>query len=116
MQAKHDADRTSWLNSQGYKVLRFWNIDTRNAQNEIWLTIHTAAAASKGEARMRRWRENELKRVSHANAHLPLDGGGGRAAAGGGASSDAQSETLRASPPQSALRADSSPIEGERGA
>ncbi len=54
---------------------------------------------------------------------LPLDGGGGREAAGGGARADGEGEppkanleTQRASPPQSALRADSSSIEEERGA
>ncbi|MEQ1709305.1 MAG: glycine--tRNA ligase subunit beta [Terricaulis sp.] len=59
--------------------------------------------------------------LAELNSRLPLDGGGGRAAAGGGArampegeSSEASLSSSRASPPQSSLRADSSPIEGER--
>ena len=59
--------------------------------------------------------------LAEPNTHLPLDGGGSRAAAGGGVRAtanakppEAPSSTSRASPPLSALRADSSPIEGER--
>ncbi len=53
---------------------------------------------------------------------LPLDGGGGREAAGGGVRTTMTNEPkaarrrdLRFTPPQSTLRADSSPIEGEQG-
>ncbi len=59
--------------------------------------------------------------LAELSTHLPLDGGGGRAAAGGGARATLKGEPPEASPspswaspPQSSLRADSSPIEGER--
>ncbi|MGD9966707.1 MAG: isoleucine--tRNA ligase [Hyphomonadaceae bacterium] len=45
---------------------------------------------------------------------LPLKGGGGRAAAGGGAPSTPNKYAREAPPPQSSLRDDSSPIEGEQ--
>jgi glycyl-tRNA synthetase beta chain len=59
--------------------------------------------------------------LAETAARLPLDGGGARAAGGGGARSatrgeprEARSSSSRPSPPQSSLRDDSSPIEGER--
>ncbi|MEQ1619700.1 MAG: DUF559 domain-containing protein [Terricaulis sp.] len=118
-----DAERTAWLTQQGYRVLRFWNFETVREQDGVWRTIYDAAAHTNAAPRMARWRDRRLREVTEQNAHLPLDGGGGRAAAGGGARAgdgdeppEASLSSQRASPPQSSLRPDSSPIEGERGA
>ena len=43
-QEKHDAERTEFLKSKGYKVLRFWNEDVMNnidsVLNVIWETLN----------------------------------------------------------------------------
>jgi very-short-patch-repair endonuclease len=119
--ADHDAERTAWLRSQGYRVLRFWNNEAIRDRDGIWRTIYAAAVATSAKARMQRWRDERMANVKQANANLLLDGGGGRAAAGGGARStlagespEAHLSTPLASPPQSSLRDDSSSIEEER--
>jgi very-short-patch-repair endonuclease len=43
-QYAYDAQRTAWLESQGYRVLRFWNIDvlkTPHSVGEAILAAHT---------------------------------------------------------------------------
>ena len=139
-QAAHDARRTMLLKSHGYRVLRFWNNDVLRDADALWRTVHEAASHSLAQARMKRWRASEGERVRQINsaaasrsisarwqdeqsACLPLDGGGGRAAAGGGErvafknkSRETLSASVRPTTPQSARSADSSPIEGERGA
>jgi very-short-patch-repair endonuclease len=37
-----DEQRTQWLESQGYKVLRFWNSDVIENVNGVLLTIQNA--------------------------------------------------------------------------
>lgn len=116
-QLEHDTKRTSWLNAQGYRVIRFWNCETKAAQNEIWLTVHAAAAQTPAHMRMQRWRATDQKSAMQANANLPLDGGGGREAAGGGdrAVNFGGSNGKYSGPhPLSRAPRDSSPIEGER--
>lgn len=38
-QEDQDLNRTTWLESKGYKVLRFWNDDVTNNLNGVYLTI-----------------------------------------------------------------------------
>ncbi len=59
-----DARRDRWLQSQGYRVLRFWNHEIKKELDSVLDTIYAA--------------------VQERSAHLPLDGGGRREAAGGG--------------------------------
>ncbi|MGY6708625.1 MAG: endonuclease domain-containing protein [Rhizobiaceae bacterium] len=61
---KRDAERDRWLESQGYRVLRFWNHEVKKELDSVLDTIYAA--------------------VRDRGAHLPLDGGGRREAAGGG--------------------------------
>lgn len=119
-QADHDKERTAWFGAQGYRVLRFWNCDTKIAQNEIWLAIQAAAQATPARVRMERWRFEDRRRVLQANSSLPLDGGG-REAAGGGVSAGGEGEASRGATgnaggphPLSRATRDCSPIEGER--
>ncbi len=119
--AEADAARTTWLIGQRYQVLRFWNVETVREQDGVWRTILDAAAQTRAQPRMARWRERHTRAVAEANSRLPLDGGGVAAGDGGGARATMKEAPLkanpqqrRASPPQSSLRADSSPIEGER--
>ncbi len=125
--ADHDAQRTTWLNTQGYRVLRIWNDEALRSKDGVWQSIHTAASETPVLARMQRWREKELARVQTINAKigapcLPLDGGGGeRMRAGGGVRADIKEEASGGSSgktsgphPLSHAARDSSPIEGER--
>jgi excinuclease ABC subunit C len=59
--------------------------------------------------------EADAPLASPSMGEAPRSGGGGARAEGNGEPHEASSATLRASPPQSSLRDDSSPIEGERG-
>ncbi len=63
-QVAHDARRDRWLESQGYRILRFWNHEVKKELDSVLDTIYSA--------------------VRDRSAHLPLDGGGRRGAAGGG--------------------------------
>ncbi len=38
----HDAVRDAWLESQGFRVLRFWNINVLQAMDGTLLAIHDA--------------------------------------------------------------------------
>lgn len=38
-QAEYDAERTKYLESQGYKVIRFWNNQVMNDMNSVILAI-----------------------------------------------------------------------------
>jgi len=80
-QIEHDGKQTAWLKAQGYRVLRFWNYETKVAQNEIGLAVHGGAMQTPARIRMQRWRAADFKNSKQANANLPLDGGGGREAA-----------------------------------
>ena len=37
--ADRDRERTSWLESQGFQVIRFWNSDVRSNMNGVYLCI-----------------------------------------------------------------------------
>jgi len=41
-QEKHDEERTKYLESQGYKVIRFWNNDVMNNMESVILAINYA--------------------------------------------------------------------------
>jgi very-short-patch-repair endonuclease len=41
-----DAKRTAWLNGQGFRVLRFWNLDVLQAMEGVWDAIAAALAES----------------------------------------------------------------------
>jgi very-short-patch-repair endonuclease len=45
-QANRDETRTAWLNSQGYRVLRFWNYqvfeESESVLESIWLALRDA--------------------------------------------------------------------------
>jgi very-short-patch-repair endonuclease len=43
-----DAKRTAWLNGQGFRVLRFWNLDVLQAMEGVWDAIAAALAESGG--------------------------------------------------------------------
>jgi very-short-patch-repair endonuclease len=123
-QGEHDAQRTAWLRTQGYRVLRFWNNEALKNRDGVWRTMHAAATETPARARMARWREDRLTQVRQTNAKIasssmeeaPRSGGGGAPAAIKKEPHEAHSSRPLASPPQSALRADSSSIEEERGA
>jgi adenine-specific DNA-methyltransferase len=40
--AKHDEQRTAWLQSRGYRVLRFWDNDVLQHQNAVLESIRLA--------------------------------------------------------------------------
>jgi very-short-patch-repair endonuclease len=42
-QAKHDTERSAFLNSRGYRVLRFWNVDILKNRNGVVVAIFAAA-------------------------------------------------------------------------
>jgi len=44
--AARDAQRTRWLESEGYRVLRFWNSDVTSNQNGVLETITAAVCGS----------------------------------------------------------------------
>ena len=56
--SEHDKERDAWLTSVGYRVLRFWNIDTFKALDGTLLAIldalNAAPSPSRGEGRSNR--------------------------------------------------------------
>lgn len=48
-QVKADADRTAWLESEGYRVLRFWNREVEENLEGVLDTIHAAIHGSLGD-------------------------------------------------------------------
>ena len=119
---KRDEARSTWLRSEGYRVLRFWNGEALRNRDDVWRTIQAAAIETPAAPRMQRWRTEELTRVRETNARIasssmeeaPRSGGGGARAVMKDGPPEAHSSTPLASPPQSALRADSSSIEEEQ--
>jgi very-short-patch-repair endonuclease len=122
--AERDAARTTWLEAQGYRVLRFWNQEAVRERKDVWRAVQSAAALTPACARLRRWREGDRAKADQINARLasssmeeaPRSGGGGAPSVSTSEPDEAHSAAPVASPPQSALRADSSSIEEERGA
>jgi very-short-patch-repair endonuclease len=45
-----DAARTAFLNSQGYRVLRFWNNEVLQQTEAVMAAIHDALCANQGSA------------------------------------------------------------------
>ncbi|MCR6644099.1 MAG: DUF559 domain-containing protein [Terricaulis sp.] len=87
-QALHDAQRTAALEREGYRVLRFWNVDVVKAKTGVWDAIYQAAMQTAAHRRMERWRRDDALRARIVN-----DGG---------------------SHPLGHAARDSSPIEGEQ--
>ncbi|MFT3729767.1 MAG: endonuclease domain-containing protein [Terricaulis sp.] len=122
--AARDAKRSAFLNGEGYRVLRFWNNEVSSGRDGVWKTIHQAASETAVVSRMRRWREDHMAQTVGNNARMasssmeeaPRSGGGGAPAVTKNEPREAHSSSPLASPPQSALRADSSSIEEERDA
>jgi very-short-patch-repair endonuclease len=58
---EHDAKRTAWLESQGYRVLRFWNPEvTGNIDGVVDTTIHGSASP--------KWTKHDRSREGSAGA------------------------------------------------
>jgi very-short-patch-repair endonuclease len=121
--AKTDAERTEWLRSEGYAVLRFWNQEALKARDDVWRTIQVTAAATPAGARLEKWRADHLAQVQATNAQIasssmeeaPRSGGGGAPSVATKVPPEALSQSPVASPPQSvACATDSSSIEEER--
>lgn len=120
--AANDQRRTEWLRTEGYTVLRFWNQEASRSHDEVWRSIQSTAAATPAKVRMHRWRENHASEIQQENARIasssmeeaPRSGGGGAPSMLPEEPPEARSSTPLASPPQSALRADSSSIEEEQ--
>lgn len=124
-QAQHDADRTAWLRSEGYTVLRFWNDDVLKASDAVWCAIQATAAATPASARLNKWRvkhlddvrrTNEIALASSSMEEAPRSGGGGARAVTKKEPPEARLQGQRATPLQSSLRDDSSSIEEEQNA
>jgi very-short-patch-repair endonuclease len=41
-QQRHDERRTKWFESQGYRVIRFWNHEIKNELDSVLDTIYAA--------------------------------------------------------------------------
>jgi hypothetical protein len=67
-EARHDAVRTAFLETQGYKVLRFWNIDVLEGRGYVIEVIAKAMQTSVPEPP----REISLREISAS----PQGGGG----------------------------------------
>ena len=118
-----DAERTEWLRTEGYTVLRFWNHEAVKARDDVWRTIHATAANTPAKARMQRWRDDHMAQIQQANAQITSSSMEEVAAKRPEEvrpptmkkkPPEALSQSPLVSPPQSALRADSSSIEEER--
>jgi len=120
--SNRDEERSAWLRSEGYQVIRFWNGEALRARDDVWRTIQAVAAKTPAAPRMQRWRANELARVQQTNAQIasssmeeaPRSGGGGAPSVMKSEPPEARLSPPLATPPQSSLRDDSSSIEEER--
>ena len=45
---KQDAERTAWLQAQGYEVMRFWNCDVLQNIAGVWATLSPALSQGRG--------------------------------------------------------------------
>jgi very-short-patch-repair endonuclease len=122
-QREHDEQRTAALEAEGYRVLRFWNNEGLRDRDGVWRTIQAAAAETPARTRMQHWREKHFKDVREQNERLTSSSMEEvaakrpeevRAPAVKKEPHEATPHNLRASPPQSSLRVDSSSIEEER--
>lgn len=73
-QAQHDAQRTNALEREGYRVLRFWNVDVMKAKAGVWDAIHRAAMQTPARTRIERWRKHSASGATSgkADARHPL--------------------------------------------
>jgi very-short-patch-repair endonuclease len=74
---EHDAKRTAWLESQGYKVLRFWNTDVfTNADGvleAIWGAVHGSPYEEAGPLKHERRRRDAFTPPRSARSRAPND-------------------------------------------
>ena len=108
-QQEHDAKRTAYIEAQGYRVLRAWNHEATRNGDGLYLTVLAMAKETPAAARL-------APIASPSMGEAARSAGGGARASAGAAAAKGSSLSASASPPQSSLRDDSSPIEGERGA
>ena len=52
--AAHDAERTAWLQSQGFRVMRFWNHDVLARTADVMDAIHAALESGPSPGRAAR--------------------------------------------------------------
>ncbi|ESX88968.1 DUF559 domain-containing protein [Mesorhizobium sp. LNJC405B00] len=52
-QLRHDERRTKWFESQGYRVIRFWNHEIKNELDSVLDTIYAAVEERKSHLRLR---------------------------------------------------------------
>ncbi len=69
-QVKHYAQKSAWLNSQGYRVLRVWNVEAVREKEGVWRAIHGAACETRAVARMQRWRAEKMRLVRETTANI----------------------------------------------
>ncbi|RWJ16077.1 MAG: DUF559 domain-containing protein, partial [Mesorhizobium sp.] len=50
----HDEARTKWFESQGYRVIRFWNHEVKNELDSVLDTIYAAVEERKSHLRPER--------------------------------------------------------------
>jgi very-short-patch-repair endonuclease len=65
---RRDARRDQWLQSKGYRVLRFWNSDVLKNRDGVLEAIANAVLSARPPSRQ--------SRISAAIGDLPLKGGG----------------------------------------
>jgi very-short-patch-repair endonuclease len=103
-QSAHDRERTIFLESQGYRVLRFWNNEILTNADGVFRVIIDAASKSAARPRMERWKTERQAAFAAQVANLLLDGGGGERMRAGGGDRAEQSELPLEAQPQNAER------------
>ena len=73
-----DKARTAWLQSEGYKVIRFWNNDIVENMDGVLTAIHAALYGANGEQHQLKHRRRRKTGSPHPGAlrapTLPLQG------------------------------------------
>ena len=79
VQTGKDAERTRWLESEGYRVIRFWNNDIAGNIDGVLETIHAALYGSRdantSRLQHRRWERNHPTPARSARRPSPSRGG-----------------------------------------
>ena len=79
VQTGKDAERTRWLESEGYRVIRFWNNDIAGNIDGVLETIHAALYGSRdtntSRLQHRRWECNHPTPARSARRPSPSRGG-----------------------------------------
>jgi very-short-patch-repair endonuclease len=88
-QKAHDQKRTELLESEGYKVLRFWNAEILSNGDGVFRAVLAIAMESPARSRILRWRD--LHQTSPSMGEVAE-----RSEAGGGEGSTSQDEAMMA--------------------